>query len=108
MNKLLITFFLLILSHSVSASSSSFLSKVDSVYPLGSGTVIITFQTPSSECEDPNGHFRLTNGQNSMTPEGIKNILSVSLTAAVADKNVWVVFDPSTSKCYIERLKVNF
>lgn len=108
MKKLFFCFLLFLLPSISFATQETFTSKINSIYPLASGNVIITFETPDENCQDSNGYFRVVDGQNGITKDGIKNILSAALTAGSTNNRVYVVYDPSTANCYINRLKIFF
>ena len=85
------------------ANNVWFQSRIAAIYPNGDGTVVLTFADVAAGCTNSSSpkYFYLQVGQNGMTQEGLKNIMSVALTAAVTDKTVSVVFDDSSQYCYV-------
>lgn len=87
-----------------------FSSKINKIYPLADGSIVIMFFDDSSACSNTNNpkYYYLRENQNGVTGTGLKNIYSAVLTAATTKKSVTVNFDDTTAYCYINRLFVEF
>lgn len=79
------------------------------VFVMGSGETIKvgipTSELPSTctNVANPRTMTALV-GQNGVTQKGLDYMLSVVLTAITTKKKVYIVFDDSTSQCYIARM----
>ena len=82
-------------------------SKLELVYPTNDGNVILKFKDPS-DCPKENGYHYMVVGESGMTEQGLKNMLSVVLSAGAMDKRVAVNFDKADPNCAINRLYVSF
>jgi len=78
------------------------------VYPQADGSLTLAFNEDSPNCLNPSTpkYYNVAAGQNGMTPDGVRNILSAALWALMNTNRVHVNFDDSTTKCYVNRLVV--
>ncbi|BFM10138.1 hypothetical protein R50072_02910 [Simiduia litorea] len=85
-------------------------STIKKIYPLGSGSVVLLFETDSPACTNGSTpkYYYINVGANSMTAEGRDALLSVALTAAATGKQVSINFDETSDSCDINRLSVDF
>ncbi len=85
-------------------------AKITEVYPLANGAFIISFDSDSTACTSSSvpKYYYVEVGQNGMTQEGLKNMLSVSLTAASLQVDVLISFDDSSAYCYVNRINAIF
>ena len=85
-------------------------AKIKHVYPLSQGDFILRFEQDSPACLNGNTprYYYVAVGQNGVTADGLKILLSVSLAAAAQKKSVVINFSDSTDACYINRLSVDF
>jgi len=76
------------------------------VYPQADGSLTLAFNEDSPTCLNPASpkYYNVAVGQNGMTADGVRNILSAALWALTAGNRVQVNFDDSTTKCYVNRL----
>ena len=85
-------------------------SRIRYVYPLAEGDFVITFVEDAPTCQNtssPKYHY-VRVGENGVTQEGLRGMLSAALTAGAANLPVTINFDDSTSGCFINRLLVVF
>ncbi|WP_020412044.1 hypothetical protein [Microbulbifer variabilis] len=104
-----ITFFLFINSVAV-ADEVWHQSQIAKIYPYGDGRFVIAFKENSDSCtssSNPKYHY-VKVGENGVTAEGIDKMFSAALTAATTGKQLQIVYDTSTPKCYINRLVINY
>jgi len=85
-------------------------AKIKQVYPLSQGDFILTFEQDSPACLNGNTpkYYYVAVGQNGVTADALKNLLSVSLAAAAQRKTVVINFNDQSTACYINRLSVDF
>lgn len=79
------------------------------VYPLANGSFIIAFTTNPSGCSStttPYKYLYVASGQNSVTADGVKNMLATSLTAFALGRTLSIAYDDATSNCYVNRMTV--
>lgn len=79
----------LIAACSLQAAEVWHTGKIKHVYPLADGSFVLTFVGDSPACTNgsaPKYHY-VTVGHTGMTSEGLRNLLSTALAAAVAQKN---------------------
>ena len=101
-----VCFFFLVSSQAHAATWHS--STIKKIYPLGSGSVVLLFETDSPACTNGSKYYYINVGVNSMTAEGRDALLSVALTAAATGKQVSINFDETSDSCDINRLSVDF
>ena len=94
-------------SHAAEAWHSGKLTKV---YSLADGPFVISFDSEAPSCSNTNQPkcYYVRSGENGMTPEGVRNLLSSSLAAAAQGKPVSINFDNTTQHCYVNRLAVSY
>lgn len=84
-------------------------STIKEIYPLDDGAFILILTADSAACtsaSSPN-HYRVQIGESGVTELGLKNMLAVAMLAAAAGMEITIVFDDSTSGCYINRLRAH-
>jgi hypothetical protein len=89
------------------AAESWLVSKVKVVYPQANGSVILSFVDNAPNCSNPTTptkYMYIQVGQNGVTAEGLKNMLSTALVAYATGGVLSVAFDDGTSACNINRL----
>ena len=94
-------------SHAADAWHSGKLTKV---YSLADGSFVISFDSDAPSCSNTNQPMcdYVRPDEKGMTPEGVRNLLSSSLAAAVQGKPVSINFDNATQHCYVNRLAVSY
>lgn len=90
------------------AATQYFQGSVQSVYPQGDGSFILTFTQNSPACSSQSNpqYFSVAAGQFGVTSDGVKAMLATALTAFATGRSLSFAFDDSTSNCYINRLSV--
>ncbi|ABD82270.1 hypothetical protein [Saccharophagus degradans] len=85
-------------------------STIKTIYPLANGDFVLIFNTDSLLCPvDNTGKYHYVRvGQNDVTSEGARNMLSVALAAAAMGKEVDINFDITDERCFINRLFITF
>ena len=83
-------------------------SEIKRIYPQANGGFVITFKNPSANCTRADNYHYVAANAAGVTPEGVKAMLSVSLTAATLGKPISVYFDKDSQGCYINRLFAEF
>jgi hypothetical protein len=85
-------------------------AKVDRVYPTADGNFVLVMAKDSDACPSTTtpDYYKVSNGRNSVTPEGVRNMLSVALTAAAQGKQLSINFDSTDSHCYINRIQIRY
>lgn len=85
-------------------------TTIYAIYPLATGTVVLTFEADATECTSGSSpkYYTLKVGANNVTADGFENVLATALAAAATRAIVSVAFDDSTSDCYINRIWVDF
>ncbi len=109
--RLTLLFVLLSTATSAGAAATWHTGKITRVYPTGDGvSVVIQFDTDSPACTHSStpDYYYVQVGQNGVTADGLKILLSTALAAAAANKTVGINFDSASSNCYINRLWVDF
>jgi len=106
--KYLLVLGLLTLSLPVNAANVWHSSEIKTIYPLANGAFVIIPQIPSNQCTESGDYHYVKAGSNGVTPEAVKNYLSVVLTAAALGKKVNIYFNKDDGSCYVNRLLVNF
>jgi len=102
---------LLILSNfSFAATDAWHEAEIKTIYPLADGNFIIIFKVDSANCPATNNgkYHYVSDGAFGMTKEGVKNALSVALSAAAMGKTLKINFDTSNVKCSVNRMQINF
>ena len=78
---------------------------IEGVQALHTGGYILYLPPDSSlSCQEGGKLFYLAANQNGMTQEGLSNILSVALVAYTAKRQVSVLYDDSSSSCYVQQV----
>lgn len=95
---------------SATAAPTWHTSKIKAVYPQANGDVVIVFTENAPTCLNTSAskYHYVRVGQNSMTEDGLKLIMSAALAVASAGKSVAVSFDSTTTGCFINRLWASF
>jgi hypothetical protein len=90
------------------AGTQYFQAPVQSVYPQGDGSFIVTFTQNTSLCPNQSSpqYFSVAAGQFGVNSDGVKAMLATALTAYALGKSLSFVFDDSTTNCYINRLSI--
>lgn len=85
-------------------------SVITLIYPQPDGGVVLTFMSDSPTCTNASNpkYYYIKVGENGVTTDGMKNMYALALTAATNGQTVNVVFDDSTSGCFINRMHVSF
>ena len=84
-------------------------STIAKVYPLASGDFIIMLDVNAPNCtatQTPYHYYHVEIGKNGMTADGLKLMYSAALAAAAQNLTIYIVYDDSTSNCYVNRLQV--
>jgi hypothetical protein len=83
-------------------------SAVRSVYPQANGSVVLVLDQHVS-CSNANNpqYYHIVSGQNGVVADGVKTMLATALVAFATGKSISLVFDPSTTFCYVNRLSVS-
>ena len=82
------------------------------IYPHADGSFAITFDTDAgSTCTNHWGSgnanlYYVKSGQNSVTADAARSMLSVALTAQVLGRQLAIYYDNAVSYCYVNRLQV--
>jgi hypothetical protein len=100
---------LLLATLQASAAETWHTSRIRWVYPQADGqTFVLVFQENAPSCPSASTpkYQYVAVGQNGVTAEGLKQLLSVSLSAAAQGLTVQVAFDNATGACYVNRLLV--
>lgn len=110
MKKIAISILLFILAAPAFSAEVWWTSKIKSIYPISDGTVVLRLDQDSSSCTNSNNpkYYHIQVGQGGVTEAGLDRILSTLLVAATSQMDVEMVFDTSTSACYINRVRINF
>ena len=93
-----------------SAAPTWHTSTINAVYPQANGEVVIVFNEDAPTCTNasrPKYHY-VRVGENGMTQEGVKMIMSAALSAAALGKPVTINFDNASTGCFVNRLWVSF
>lgn len=106
MKKLLVLLMLLISSAANAATWYS--SEIKWIYPVSDGSFIITFKGETPNCSDPSNYHYVKAGENGMTAEGVKVLLSVALSAATTGRKLAVNFDETSPICAVNRAYVAY
>jgi len=96
---------LLFSSQSYAANKWKIGTKIYGVQALVSGAFIDYGQNGDGPaCTEGGKLFYVAVGQNGVTEEGLKTLLSVALSAFAAEKQVSFQYNDSTSSCYISTI----
>jgi len=109
--RLTVLFVLFSLATSAGAAATWHTAKITHVYPAGEGThVVLRFDADSPACTNTNDsdYYYIYVGENGVTADGLKILLSTALAAAAAGKTVTINFDSASPNCYINRLWVAY
>jgi hypothetical protein len=85
------------------AASVGFTAHLTSVTAIGDGRSVLQFDTTSSSCPATPQGFYVAAGQNGVTADGAKSILSTAFLAFALGKTLNIFFDSSTSYCYVSQ-----
>ena len=88
------------------AADAWHIGKLTKVYSLADGS--IDSDAPSCSNTNQPKYDYVRSGENGMTPEGVRNLLSSSLAAAAQGKPVSINFDSATQHCCVNRLAVSY
>lgn len=105
--KVIITFLAIffISSESYAANKWKNGTKIYGVQALASGAFIVYGQNGDDPaCAEGGKLFYVAVGQNGVTEEGLKSLLSVALSAFAAGKQVSFQYNDSTPSCYISTI----
>ncbi|MEM5479473.1 hypothetical protein WNY97_06525 [Pseudoalteromonas fuliginea] len=85
-------------------------AKVEKVYPLADGGLVLTFNTDNATCKNDSNpkYYYVLEGKNGVTKEAIANFMSVALFAGSSNKALTINFDNESTSCDINRLFVKF
>lgn len=83
-------------------------STIRTIYPLGSGAFVIIPVVPAPDCTRSDSYLYVSEGENGVSAEAVKNMLSVSLTAATLGKNIKVNYNKNSTSCFISKLQISF
>ena len=99
----------LIFCAEANGAQTQFSAKIVGVYPLPTGTeFVLTFDTDSPSCTNASKYHYVRVGENSITQEGLRNLLAAALAAASAGRSVTVWFNDATPNCFVNRMFVRF
>jgi hypothetical protein len=81
---------------------------VNKIYPLGEGSVVITFDLSDSYCVNASSpkYYLIRIGQNGVTSDGLKNMLATAMLAKATGRTLSIAFSDATADCLINRLFV--
>jgi len=110
LKKTLVLFLLILSNFSFAATDAWHEAEIKTIYPLADGNFIIIFKFDSANCPATNNgkYHYVEAGAFGMTKEGVKNALSVALSAAAMGKILKINFDTSNVKCSVNRMQINF
>ncbi len=81
-------------------------AKILSVYPQSEGSFVLVFNANSPACASGNpDYFYVRAGQNNVTLEGQRAMLTVATAAMLSGKEVAISFDESSSNCWVNRMQ---
>ena len=109
-SKLLVTLGAILLCSNPAFAEKWHTSTIDKVYVVSSGDLILVLSEDDVFCTDANepNYYRVIVGNNQMTTDGQKHILSLALAAAATGTPVTFAYDETSSFCYINRLMVRY
>lgn len=93
------------------AGEVAYEGELQLIYPIGDGSFALGFVptnsalTPCSSSGSTKYVF-VTPTQGGVTEYGAKNLLATALTAFAMGKSVGVVFDDSSTSCFVKRLSM--
>lgn len=98
-----------LMAGTASAAEAWGAGTVRSVYPLASGSFVITLATDPPGCPSASSpkYLYVVAGENGVTADGVKAMLAAALAAMAMDKTIHVAFDDSSVSCYVNRLSVS-
>lgn len=99
---------LIITGASQAATHTWLTSEIKTIYPLGNGDFVLIFKQDSPSCTNGSKYHYVREGNNGVSREGVKSMLSTALVAASTGRKVAINFDADTQYCYINRLNVSF
>jgi len=85
------------------AASVGFTAHLTSITAIGDGRSVLQFDALSSSCPATPQGFYVAAGQNGVTADGAKSILSTAFLAFALGKTLNIFFDSSTSYCYVSQ-----
>lgn len=98
----------IVASPSQALTSKWFTSEIKTIYPLSTGDFVLIFKQESLNCTNGSKYHYVREGNNGVTREGVKSMLSTALVAASTGKEVTISFDTDSQYCSINRLYVSF
>ncbi|MEX2964652.1 response regulator receiver protein [Microbulbifer sp. TYP-18] len=107
MRKMIALLITALISLPATAQEVGFTSQVTRVYPFGDGSFVITLEASSPSCTSTDNYYYVKVGENGVTQEGLQLMFSAALAGLASEKQVTVVFDSSSSSCYINRLFIS-
>ncbi len=94
--------------HTQAADNKWFTSTVKTLYPYADGSFVIVFDNINEGCTGKDKYHRVKAGQNGVSPAAIELMFSTVLSAGTLGKKLSVVYDASTSGCYINRMNIKY
>lgn len=90
------------------AADAVYTGPIRMLYPVADGTYVLIFNANMAACSGGTGYkyMYIRVGQNSVTTDGQKYIVATSMLAFATERAVSVVYDDSSSYCYVNRLSV--
>lgn len=79
---------------------------IDSLHVLENGTFLILPDVPVAGCDD--GKIKAQVGKSEFTRNGWKSALSMLLAAATLAKQVDLVYNNNSTKCFLRQVVVSF
>ena len=97
-------------AYQVAAADVSHSAKIAFVDTQKNGDIAIRFSSNSEQCSNgnnPKTHY-IRVGKAGVNERAYRSLLTNLISAAYAGKTVHIVFDDSTSNCWISRVNVGF
>ena len=90
------------------AADAVYAGPIRMLYPNADGTYVLILNANMAACGGITGYkyLYIKAGQNGVTADGQKNIIATSMLAFAADRNTSIVYDDSTTNCWINRISV--
>ena len=88
------------------AADVTHVANVTRIVALGDGRVVLQFDADNASCSDansPKGYY-VTVGQNGVTADGLKSILSMATVAVALERPLSFHFDSSSAYCFISQV----
>lgn len=109
--KYLITVFFLFLSVNANSEIIMHTTTIKWIDQRSDGTWVMAFNNDNTACTNkntPSKYYHVMVGQEGVTEESSKNLMSLALTAAISKKTVYVSFNTENEACFVNRIIVNF